>query len=289
MNYYNEKDPCAAEWLRHLIYAKCIPEGKVDDRPVQDVKASDLSGFDQHHFFAGIGGWPLALHRAGWTGAVCTASLPCQPFSVAGTQKGKTDERHLLPHFLALVRQCRFGTIFGEQVESAIKFNWLDDLQTAMEAENYTVGHCVLGAHSAGAPHPRQRLFWVATKSGMGHPFHTRRNVSQEPGGNAPSVPHREEGKKCALDPTRTDTFSKVSWEHYPDGKRRAIKPGIPPVVNGFPLRVGYGSDPGLADNINATAEARQMRIKGYGNAIQVDTAALFISAFMEEQNEQQD
>lgn len=76
MNYYNEWDPQAAAWLRELIENKLIPEGVVDERSITEVQAKDLKGFTQCHFFAGIGGWPLALQLTGipattrlWTGS----------------------------------------------------------------------------------------------------------------------------------------------------------------------------------------------------------------------------
>ena len=64
MTYYNEHDPEAAAWLRGLIRAGEIPAGDVDDRSIVDVSPHDLSGYTQQHFFAGVGGWPLALRLA---------------------------------------------------------------------------------------------------------------------------------------------------------------------------------------------------------------------------------
>ena len=162
--YYNEFDPDAAAWLRELIADGLIAPGDVDERSIIDVSANDIKGYGQCHWFAGIGGWSYALRLADWPDdkPVWTASLPCQPFSTAGKGLGKQDERHLLPHFLELVKKCKPDTIFGEQVERAIGYGWLDDLQATMEAESYAVGHCVLGAHSIGAAHIRQRLYWVA-------------------------------------------------------------------------------------------------------------------------------
>lgn len=188
--YYNEFDPKAAQWLRQLIKNGVIADGEVDERSIIDVQADDLRGFTQHHFFAGIGGWSYALRLAGWddTRPVCTASLPCQPFSVAGSQKGIDDERHLLPHFIELVKQCNFQTIFGEQVPGAIKHGWLDDLCTEMEREKYRVGSIVLTAAGEGAPHIRQRLYWVADSSKqrqsgqreLGQPLYTTENQDRE-------------------------------------------------------------------------------------------------------------
>ena len=202
MIYYNEFDPKAATWLWELIDMGLIGRGIVDDRSIIDVDYRDLYGFDQHHFFAGIGGWSYALRLAGWPDdqPVWTASLPCQPFSAAGKRLGKADERHLLPHFLELVKQCKPDVIFGEQVERAVAHGWLDDLQTTMEAENYTVGHCVLGAHSIGAAHVRQRLYWVADSE-------NKRRESKpdfEPAGIQRTANGEEESVKrsCELRPT---------------------------------------------------------------------------------------
>jgi DNA (cytosine-5)-methyltransferase 1 len=165
MNYYNEFDPAAASWLRELISEGLIPRGVVDDRSITDVTADDLRGFTQCHFFAGIAGWSYALQLAGWDAnrPVWTGSCPCQAFSVAGKQDGFADERDLWPAFFNLIKECSPEYVFGEQVENAIKHGWLDRVYRDMEAEGYACGSVVLGAHSVGAPHQRQRLYWGCT------------------------------------------------------------------------------------------------------------------------------
>lgn len=97
--YYNEINREAAAWLRVLIAEGLIAHGYVDERSIEEVTAADLRGFTQCHFFAGIGGWSLALRIAGVTdNTPCwTGSPPCQPFSVAGRQVGFDDARHLAP------------------------------------------------------------------------------------------------------------------------------------------------------------------------------------------------
>lgn len=163
-NYYNEWDAGAAAWLRELINNKLIPYGYVDERSITEVTPSDLEGFTQCHFFAGIGGWPLALQLAGipastqlWTG-----SPPCQPFSVAGKSLGFDDERHLAPTFLRLIRECKPELLFGEQVAAAIGKHWLDFVFLNLEDKGYACGSAVLPACSVGAPHKRDRLFFGA-------------------------------------------------------------------------------------------------------------------------------
>ena len=171
MNYYNEWDSFAAAWLKELIKDGLIPDGEVDSRSIADVEPSDLKGFTQCHFFAGIGGWSRALQLAGWSPdrPVWTGSPPCQPFSTAGKQSGKDDLRHLWPVFFNLIRECRPPTIFGEQVASAIRFGWLDDLQRDLEAEDYAAAAVVLSGGSVSAPHKRDRLFFVADSNNKRH------------------------------------------------------------------------------------------------------------------------
>ncbi|WP_025886520.1 DNA cytosine methyltransferase [Asaia prunellae] len=163
---YNEWDEPTAAWLRELINGRHLPSGSVDTRSIGDVRTDDLRDFDQCHFFAGIGGWPLALRWAGLEGTpgIWTGSPPCQPFSVAGKGLGQADDRHLAPVWLELIRECKPGLIFGEQVEAAIRVGWLDDLFDTLEGCGYACGAAVLPACSVGAPHIRKRLFFGAVR-----------------------------------------------------------------------------------------------------------------------------
>lgn len=163
-HYYNEFNPEAAAMIRQMMADGLIPHGEVDTRSITEVSPDDLRPFTQCHFFAGIAGWQFALQLAGWPAdrPVWTGSAPCQPFSSAGRQKGKDDERHLFPAWLGLIRECRPPTVFGEQVASAVAHGWLDDVYQGLEAEGYAVGAAVLPACSVGAPHRRDRLWFVA-------------------------------------------------------------------------------------------------------------------------------
>ena len=163
-NYYNEIDPYAAQWLRNLIDARQIAPGDVDTRSIVDVRADDLKGYTQCHFFAGIGVWSHALRQSGWSDSrsVWTGSCPCQPFSAAGNQKGIADERHLWPNWFNLIRKCRPDVIFGEQVEAAVNHGWLDLVYDDLEREDYACGAVGIPAAGVGAPHIRHRLYFVA-------------------------------------------------------------------------------------------------------------------------------
>jgi len=121
--YYNEIDPFAAAWLRNLIAGGHISEGEVDERSIRDVAAEDLRGFDRCHFFAGIGGWELALRYArGRDDArpVWTGSCPCQPFSQAGKRQGFADDRHLWPVWRSLIENARPRTVLESKLRARL-------------------------------------------------------------------------------------------------------------------------------------------------------------------------
>src|SRR5258708_1142640 len=162
--YYNEIDPLKAEVLREAIKAGAIALGDVDERSIADVESGDLVGYTQCHFFAGGGFWSLALRWAGWPDdwPVWTGSCPCPSFSAAGKGGGFGDPRQLWPDWDRLIDQSRPAIVFGEQSDDAIGFGWLDLVQTDLEAKAYSIGAVVFGAHSVGAGHIRQRLYFVA-------------------------------------------------------------------------------------------------------------------------------
>lgn len=222
MNYYNEHDPKAAAWLRELISQNQIPAGHVDERSIVEIKPHELAQYTQCHFFAGIGGWSYALQLAGIpsTQPVWTGSCPCQPFSTAGRQKGQKDERHLWPAFFNLIRECRPEHVFGEQVANAVGHGWLDGISADLEGENYSCGAAVLGAHSVGAPHIRQRLYWVAITGHMrrGHrAFTGRQKLNEAPGFGEVS---------CGVDNselTRLERFSQPRGFGQGDGRGEGV------------------------------------------------------------------
>lgn len=248
--YYNEIDPYAAQWLRNLIAAGHIAPGVVDERSIEDVSPSDLRDFAQCHFFAGIGVWSLALRNAGWADdrPVWTGSCPCQPFSAAGKGAGFADERHLWPAFHYLIEECRPAVILGEQVARAAE--WLDLVRCDVEALGYAFGAMPIEAASAGAFHLRDRLFFVAhTRSAGLAQRISKSRVLRE-------VADQPEGQNLAY-----VAGAGFSWFRGHDGKRRPYEPGIPPLADGAPNRVG--------------------RIRAYGNAINAEAARVFIETVM--------
>lgn len=193
--YYNEIDPFAAAWLRELIAAGEIAAGDVDTRSITDVRADDLVPYGQCHFFAGIGGWSLALRLAGipddvpvWTG-----SCPCQPFSVAGKGRGTADERHLWPELRRLIAERRPPACLGEQVAGRAGLDWLASVRADLEGLAYAVGAADLCAAGVGAPHIRQRIYW----GGVADAGRLRiRGEGPRPAAGAPGGVQGEDGQR---------------------------------------------------------------------------------------------
>lgn len=161
---YNENAPRKAQLLRNLIAAGHIANGYVDDRSIKDVESTELAGYGQVHLFAGAGVWSHALRLAGWADVrrAWTCSCPCQPFSEAGKGNGFDDDRHLWPDARRLIEKHLPPAIFGEQVASKAAGAWVDLVQADLEALGYAFGCVPFPSASVGAPHARDRIYWVA-------------------------------------------------------------------------------------------------------------------------------
>ena len=287
--YYNEIDPYAAQWLRNLIEAGHIAPGEVDTRSIVDVRPDELAGFEQCHFFAGLGGWSGAIRLAGVADTVplWTGSCPCQPFSLAGKQKGFADERHLWPIWRELIRERRPAKVFGEQVASATE--WLGLVRSDLEAMGYAVGAMPIQAASAGADHLRDRYWFVAHHDGgrqcgsevreeqPGPTSTGTSGVSVADAHNARSqgrriLPERAGERTSGPDGmANTDQFlhrrerqhDSLEWVIGADGKARRVKSGVRLLAHGVPARVA--------------------KLRALGNAIDLRPAAAFIGAAMTE------
>jgi DNA (cytosine-5)-methyltransferase 1 len=155
--------------------------------------------------FSGIGGFSLGLERAGMTTVAfcerdpfCRSVLqkhwpdvpihndirnldghtyrgsvelvcggfPCQPFSVAGKQKGKADDRHLWPEMFRVIAQSRPCWVVGENVPGIIGLG-LDEVLSDLESEGYACSTYIIPACAVDAPHRRDRV-WVVAHTDQG-------------------------------------------------------------------------------------------------------------------------
>jgi DNA (cytosine-5)-methyltransferase 1 len=303
--YYNEIDPKAAAWLRELIKQGHIAPGDVDETDIRDVDPDRLGRYTQCHFFAGIGGWSLALRLAGWPDdrPVWTGSCPCQPFSAAGRRAGTADERHLWPHWQHLVSQCQPAVVFGEQVASKDGLGWLDLVQADLEATGYAVAAQDICAAGIGAPHIRQRLWFVGladADSGQRSRVADgeRRQHDGAQGGRQQSDREFERG-------IASGRLADASADG-PQGRLRGWQTQGREAVNGSAGCDGADRRPSPTDGFWRDADwlfcrdgkwrpvepgtfplahglpARVGRLRGYGNAIVPQVAAAWIEAVMQ-------
>lgn len=191
------------------------------------------------------GGWPDS--RPVWTG-----SCPCQPFSVAGVGGGLDDEQHLWPFWFHLIEQCRPSVVFGEQVEAAIKHGWLDLVQSDLEGVDYAFAAVGIPAGGVGAPHIRQRLWFVA-------------DANENPGGWDARAVHGAEAPVVRGEESKSNgsSFGSPTLLRGSDGLGRQVPESC------FPLLVD-GSAAVLAQN------------GAYGNAIHAKAAQELVSAYLE-------
>ncbi len=324
--YYNEIDPYAAQWLRNLIAAGHIAPGDVDERSIEDVHPDDLKHYTQCHFFAGVGVWSYALRRAGWPDdrPVWTGSCPCQPFSAAGAGAGFDDQRHLWPHFHWLISERRPAVVFGEQVASKDADPWLDLVQADVETMAYAFGAVAFPSAGIGAPHIRDRTYWVAdtnshrqptrrlsvrprrqveastVESGNGqagglaktecrHAAELARQWARSRSTQGTGAPGELEGCGSLLDPRPAgpvnSLWADADWLFCRDGKWRPVESGTFPLADGVAGRVGLNGSDWRTPAGEEKSGNRVGRLRAYGNAINAEAARVFIEAYLDATN----
>ena len=304
MILYNDVDEYCCQWMRNLIAAGHLPIGDVVSTSVVELNVAQK--YTQLHTFAGVGTWARAISDAGVSPEVniWSGSAPCQSFSTAGRKKGFNDARHLWPAFFSLIRSGRPAIVVGEQVQSPDALRWLDLVQSDLEGEGYSfraIGACAAGV---GAPHLRQRLYWVAVANGerlerqrvllrgwksrealaetrgrgashgVGHPSSSGTgwdpgsiSCSQEssPGGRYQYW--RVPNESVPSGAVRGIWSHDVEWIACGDGRVRPAQRGS------FPL------DDGTSSGVGRVRSNRNARLKGYGNGIVLELATVFIEA----------
>jgi len=140
---------------------------------------------------------------------IITGGYPCQPFSVAGKQKGVEDPRHLWPEYFRLVKECRPTWVIGENVSGHIKLG-LDSVIEDLESENYSVRPFSISASSIGANHQRERI-WIMAYSECNYNFNKEQRINGEE--KEISREHRE-NDSTSWKSSGTNTIRKTNNSH---------------------------------------------------------------------------
>ena len=98
---------------------------------------------------------------------IITGGYPCQPFSVAGSQKGEQDPRHVWPEMFRLIQEFKPSWVIGENVSGHIKLG-LDTVLENLESEGYSARTFSISASSVGANHQRERIWIVGNSTSNG-------------------------------------------------------------------------------------------------------------------------
>ncbi len=115
---------------------------------------------------------------------VVTGGFPCQPFSVAGKQKGTSDDRHLWPEMFRIIKALQPRIVVGENVRGIVNIQdgmVFETVCTDLEDEGYEVQAFNIPAAGVGAPHRRERIWFVAVRSDVVNTFGNdeRREISR--------------------------------------------------------------------------------------------------------------
>lgn len=207
---------------------------------------------------------------------VLTGGFPCQPYSVAGKRLGKEDERHLWPEMLRAICEIEPRFVVGENVRGLVNWNGgmvFDEVQADLENAGYEVIPFILSACAVGAPHRRDRVWFIAhTKDEWQRKL---RNKSEKTG---PPESNQSSGSVCGISLTANSNKKRLqgSENHRGTGKRRAPRNEqsaglLQPNWQEFPTQSPICSgDDGLPIELDGITFSmwRNKSIKAYGNAI---------------------
>ena len=128
---------------------------------------------------------------------ILTAGYPCQPFSVAGKQRGEEDDRHIWPEIFRIIKAKRPNWIVCENVYGHISMG-LDTVLSDLETEGYSCQPFIVPACAVNAPHRRDRL-WI-----VGYTEHDGSSATEVTGKHGQDEEWRSKGKSKAEQSART-------------------------------------------------------------------------------------
>jgi DNA (cytosine-5)-methyltransferase 1 len=255
----------AAEWMGWDNIFHCewmpFPRKVLDYHFPKSISYEDITKTD------------FTIHRGNID--ILTGGFPCQPYSSAGKRLGKEDERHLWPHMLRAIQEIEPTYVVGENVRGLTNWNGgvvFEEVCADLESCGYEVQPILLPACAIGAPHRRDRIWFIATNTN-GIRFNQCECINEI---------NTSEGRINAFNDTDknvgqgyvTDTENigqEYALENGELERRRFRESYKRNVWDTFPSQSPIcGGDDGLPTELDGITfpKWRQESIKGYGNAI---------------------
>ena len=184
---------------------------------------------------------------------ILTGGFPCQPYSTAGKRKGKEDERHLWPQMLRAIREISPRFVVGENVRGLLNWNGgmvFEEVCAELESYGYQVAPVVISAASLGAPHGRDRIWFIANAGDNGN----NRGSSKVQTKSKNKILQ----KRNDIQQPRQSTIIRQKMESPSDWEQ-------------FPTKSPFcGGDDGISGGLDGItfSKWRNESIKAYGNAI---------------------
>ena len=267
-----------------------------------------------------------------WQGKinVLTGGFPCQPFSCAGQRKGAEDDRYLWPEMLRAIREIQPDWVVGENVAGILTMVQpgsetplgseetlfgednrkrtlhrqeyvVETVCNDLEREGYSVQPVVIPACAVGAPHRRDRVFFIAHRADAGsegmqrewennilsggtapdtdsHRWRDGKNQQvtiAERKGTADIGTFREDGASSDSDvyrhtPCKTgEGFEKCRCKNDGESKKRKQSSEWPNGFHEFPRNAPYSSSEGLSTLRFPTSIEKKKRENEDGCSVQ--------------------
>ena len=202
--------------------------------------SKSVSQMNHLDLFSGIGGFSLGLERVGfntiafcerdrycqlllqkhWKGVkiydditklegkdikepvdILTGGFPCQPYSVAGKQKGTRDDRYLWPEMFRVIKEVQPTFVIAENVRGLINIQdgmVFETVCSNLESEGFEIQTFIIPAAGVGAPHKRERV-WI-----VGYSKHNGSLASKKSRGNQEVNGRTQEGQNQTIESERT-------------------------------------------------------------------------------------
>jgi DNA (cytosine-5)-methyltransferase 1 len=206
---------------------------------------------------------------------ILTAGYPCQPFSVAGNQKGAEDDRHIWPYIREIVAHKRPAWCVFENVYGHVSLG-LNQVLFDLESEDYTSRTFVVPACGVDAPHRRDRLWIVANADRAGQrqsnqemargPSEQSDSGSVQPG-QAMADPSGSKRQGCCKGQVygQSDIQEQSGRGSQGEPAQRSTFSGLGGMADGIPRWLDEPSD--IPRTVTGV-KGRAARLKGLGNAI---------------------